>query len=41
MEGKQAGEGEGEQKRLTQFGDKPTEHLFCATPAFISIAQLN
>lgn len=40
MEGKQAGE-RGEQKTLTQFGDKPTEHLFCATPAFISIAQLS
>lgn len=40
MEGNQAGE-RGEQKTLTQFRDKPTKHLFCATSAFISIAQLN
>lgn len=35
MEGNQAGERGGEQKTLTQFGDKPAEHLFCATPAFL------
>lgn len=40
MEGNQRGK-RGEQKTLTRYGDKSTEHLFCSTPAFISIGQLN
>lgn len=40
MEGNQKGKRR-ERKTLTRYGDKSAEHLFCATTAFISIAQLN